>query len=991
MQRKSIRSAVVSAFLGALICAAAPMAQTGRPMELADILAWKSIALTVVSNDGRFFAYRQSPVQGDSDIVIRSLDSENEWRFAIGETPQPAGPGGPQAPADTPPAPTLAFSSDSKWAAFTVYPTRAEAARLRRQRRPLQNSVRIVNLASGTSIDVAKVKRFEFAGDRGGWIALHRYGPEPPQSGQNAATGGTANQNATTPRERDRTRPSGSDLLLRELVTGVELNLGNVSDFAFNKAGMHLAWTVDAQDRAGNSIVVRDMASGRITPLDSGNAWYERPAWSEDGDAVAVLKGVENRGFRDPNFSLLGFTGLGSASSARIDFDPSRDAAFPSGMTISPNRRPQWTDDKSAILFGIHKPRRRTETDRSDARNTDENPREGSTRADAAPGDTDDERPNLVIWHWLDRRLQSQQQVEEARDRSFSYLSEYRVADKKFVRLADEELRDVTSPVKGAWAVGFDRREYDLMGSLDGRRYEDVYAVDLTTGARKLAVKRVRYYSGQAPSAGRFLYYDDGHYFVHEMATGQTTNITRTVPTSFINTHDDRNVIKPPLPAVGWTSDSSAVLLADEWDLWRVPVSGNGATNLTVTGRKNEIHYRRPFTLDPDQKGFDLSAPLYVDAYGEWTKKGGIARIDAAKPGAQALVWDDAAFGRLIKAKHADVYLYTRESFTKAPEYYVANASLENGRKVTDVGKQQTAFLWSSGVILVDYMSAKGDKLQATLRLPANYEKGKTYPTIVQIYERLSQGHNQFTTPTANGFNASAYTSNGYAVLQPDIAYRVNDPGMSAVWCVLPALNAAIATGVVDKGRVALHGHSWGGYQTAFLITQTNAFKAAIAGAPLTDMISMYSLIYKNTGGTNQAIFESSQGRFFGGYWDNQDAYIRNSPVYFAKNVSTPLMILHNDADGAVDFTQGVEYFNTLRRLRKPVVMLEYPGENHNLRRPANQQDYTVRMREFFDHYLKGGPAPKWLKDGIPRLDMEEYLKEQTQPKKTTTDVQSRQ
>jgi dipeptidyl aminopeptidase/acylaminoacyl peptidase len=210
----------------------------------------------------------------------------------------------------------------------------------------------------------------------------------------------------------------------------------------------------------------------------------------------------------------------------------------------------------------------------------------------------------------------------------------------------------------------------------------------------------------------------------------------------------------------------------------------------------------------------------------------------------------------------------------------------------------------------------------------------------------------------------------------PDIKYKVNDPGMSAVWCVLPALEAAVKTGVVDRAHVGLQGHSWGGYQTAFLITQTDAFKAAVAGAPLTDLVSMYSSMYWNTGSANQPIFESSQGRFTSGYWDNLEAFIRNSPVFHAKNVKTPLMLLHNDKDGAVDFTQGIEYFNTLRRLDKPVVMLQYKGENHGLAKTANMRDYSVRMREFFDHHLMGKPAPVWLKDGVPHLKLDEHLTE---------------
>jgi dipeptidyl aminopeptidase/acylaminoacyl peptidase len=222
-------------------------------------------------------------------------------------------------------------------------------------------------------------------------------------------------------------------------------------------------------------------------------------------------------------------------------------------------------------------------------------------------------------------------------------------------------------------------------------------------------------------------------------------------------------------------------------------------------------------------------------------------------------------------------------------------------------------------------------------------------------------------------------------VLDPDIVYHVNDPGMSAVWAVVPAVRAAVATGIVDEANVGLWGHSWGGYQTAFLVTQTNIFKAAIAGAPLTDMVSMYSSVYWNTGGANQAIFESSQGRFKGNFIDNYDAYIRNSPAFHADKVTTPLMILHNDKDGAVDFNQGITYFNTLRQLGKDVIMLEYVGENHGLSRPVNQRDYAARMAEYFDHHLKGAPAADWIINGVPRLRMDEHLRARADSTRSTT------
>jgi dipeptidyl aminopeptidase/acylaminoacyl peptidase len=367
---------------------------------------------------------------------------------------------------------------------------------------------------------------------------------------------------------------------------------------------------------------------------------------------------------------------------------------------------------------------------------------------------------------------------------------------------------------------------------------------------------------------------------------------------------------------------------------------------------------------------------MYVSVYGEWTKKAGIGLIEPGRPGVKMLQWGDAAYNTLLKAKETATYIYTRETTQEYPDYYVAGATLENGQKITDADPQQKDFQWTSGVKLIDYTSTNGDKLQAALFLPAAYEPGKRYPMIVEIYEKRSQGANAYPQPSYNGVSTSFYTSNGYAVLEPDIVYKINDPGRSAVACVVPAVKAAIAAGIADEKAIGLHGHSWGGYQTAFLVTQTDIFRAAVAGAPLTNMVSMYSLLYRNSGGTNQAIFESSQGRFTGGYFENQEAYVRNSPVFFAKNVKTPLMILHNDKDGAVDQTQGIEYYNTLRRLGKPVIMLEYKGENHGLRKPENMKDYTVRMREFFDHYLIGRPAPKWMQEGIPLLKMKDHLDE---------------
>ena len=901
-----------------------------------------------------------APSRGDSEVVIRATTGDKEYRFPIGELPPP--PDQAAGPPVTPRSADIAVAENGKWAAFLVYPLRKDAEKLRQQKKPLQTSVKLVNLETGEATDYPKSRQFAFSGDSALAFAVHRYGPD----------------------DAGRDKPKGATLIVRDLDPGTELALGSVGEFAFDKAGRLLAWTIDADEQLGNGVHVRDLKTGGIRTLASARAVFERLAFTDEGDALAVLRGVTDKRYEDRLYSVVGVTGLEGTSGATTVFDPANDSTFPAGMSISANRTPQWTNDRAGLLFGIHTPK--AKSDKGDDKKEGDAPADGPPAgAGARPGAAAaaDDTPDLVLWHWKDARLQSQQQVQEQRDRRFSFLATYRVASKRFIRLADEEMRDVTLPDRGRYAIGIDRRTWEIVGSLEGRNFQDVYSVDLETGARTLARKQVRWSYAPSPDGTRWLFYDDGHYFVHDLAANTSKNITLGLPVSFVDVEDDHNVVKPPVNPVGWSSDGQHVLLSDAWDVWQVPAAGGQAANLTGNGRKDGIRYRRRFVLDPDEKGIDLARPQYFDAYGEHTKKGGIARVVADKPGAEVLGWGDVAYARLLKAERADRFAWTKESATVFPDFHVSDVTFASAGRLTDGQSQVAKTAWMSGARLVDYTSAKGQKLQAALYLPANYEPGKRYPTIVYIYEQLSDQLNRFASPTPNGFNRSFYTSNGYAVLMPDITYTLNDPGMSAVWCVLPALQAAVATGVVDAARVGLQGHSWGGYQTAFLVTQTNAFKAAVAGAPLTNMVSMYSLVYKNTGGGNMAIFESSQGRFRGGYWDNWEAYARNSPVMHATKVTTPLVLLHNDKDGAVDFTQGVEYYSTLRRLKKPVVLLEYVGENHGLRKPANQHDYTVRMKEFFDHYLTGAPAPGWWTEGVPRLEMEKHL-ETRQPKKST-------
>lgn len=903
-----------------------------RAVEIADMAAWKGISSAVISANGLWAAWRISEAEGDANVVVKSLSGKEEYSF-------PAGQG----------AGSLEFSDDGAWFAFTAHMSKKEQDAAKKAKKPVQTKVTLVDLKTGKATTVDKVRKFAFANQRGGWIAMHKVmadgaapaAPAPAAPGAPAAVA----------------KPKGSDLLLKNLKTGVSLNLGNVSEFEFDHQGRYLAYVVDATDKAGNAVVVQTLDSGASQVLDEGEVVYEKLLWNDKGTGFTVLKGIEDKAYLDKLWNALGFRLEANNQFVKTLVDPSKLKDFPADMTISGDAQPRWSKDFAWISFGIKDAKKKPKDEKKEPEV--------------------DEKVNLVLWHHQDKRLPTQQKVQQDMDKKRSAAALYRVADDKFVRIGDEKLTSVSLPLAGDWALAQDDSEYQRQASMDGRRFSDVYAVNLKNGERRLLTKQASWTFGLAYDGRHYLHYEDGHFFSVEMASGKRHNLTAGLNASFINLEDDHNLVKPPVQPFGWSSDSRFVLLSDGWDIWKMPADGGKAVQLTSDGQRDQVRYQRRMVLDQDEKGIDLSKPQYFSAYGEWTKKAGFLRLEPNGK-VKRLAFDDVSYRRLLKAEKADVYLLSKETAIALPDLYVSGEQLSDTRKLTDLVSQEKNYTMGSGAMLVNYVGTDGKKLQGALFLPTNYQAGKAYPTIVYIYEKLSQGLNGYTPPVVGGggFNRAYYTSHGYAVFNPDITYRLNDPGVSAKESVLPALQAAIATGVVDAKRVGLQGHSWGGYQTAFLVTQTDVFKAASAGAALTNMISMYSLVYKNSGSTNQAIFESSQGRFLGAYNDHWEAYVRNSPVFFAKNVKTPLLMLQNDVDGAVDYTQGVEYFNTLRRAGKDVIMLEYPGENHGLVKKPNQKDYMQRMKEFFDFHLKDKAAPEWLTKGVAWLKMEEHLKE---------------
>ncbi len=955
-----------------------PPASAGRQLTLNDLLTWNTIRGTQLSNDGKWIAYELAPNEGDNEVVIRPTAANGtEWKFATGSAPT-GGAGGGGGPGGLGGG-AVQISGNSKWAAFLVRPsanaarggTRGPGAGAGGGGAAQQPKLAIVRLGDGIKVEYENVRSFRFAGDTSSWLAIQH--------------GGTG---------------SGTMLELVNLAAPAGTPnqfIANVTEFAFDAAAQYLAYAIGATDEIGNSLQLRRLSNGETRTLDAYKAAYRRITWGDSSFALAALRvDSDTANTVDEIVAALVWPNVRVAAAPQVI--DATTSGMPEGRVVSSDYAIAFSRDAGALYVGIRAPRPpRTQVRAGGAGGGAPGgnlpaPGAGSGGRQAAAPQTDADVPSLVLWHYQDVRVQSQQQVQESQDRSFVHVAAYQIARKTIAPLTDDALRGLQRGPRDTWGVASDNREYEREAGIRGFQFRDLYAVNLVTGERKLIQARIPGGGGGgfgggaaaafSPDNSRYAYYDTGDWKVYDFATGQTRTLTAGINNNFYNDEDDHNQVKPQMGGalVGWTHDNASLIVRDNWDYWRLPVSGTGARNLTVNGRRDGIRYQGRLTWDNrDRRGIDPTAPFYVETFEEYTKKEGLAAIDVVRGGVR-VISSEAAKVDYRRARDANVWAYTRQTAVAFPDWYAAElgaGAFTGERRLTDANPQQTEVAWTAGTRLVEYQcEGQPGRRQATLYLPAGYVEGRTYPTLTYIYEKLTQGFNAYQQPNATRYaNAAVYTSRGYAYLMPDITYRINDPGRSAVDCVVPAVQAAIATGIVDSARVGLQGHSWGGYQTTFITTQTNIFKTAVAGAPLTDMVSMFGSIYWNSGSTDASIFIASQGRFTGGPNDVPEAYLRNSPQVHAQSLSIPFMILHNDRDGAVDFNQGITYYNHLRQLGKEVVLLEYVGENHGLARPANQKDYALRMTEWFDTFLRDQDAPQWMRDGVPRLEMEAHLK----------------
>ena len=680
--------------------------------------------------------------------------------------------------------------------------------------------------------------------------------------------------------------------------------------------------------------------------VKEGKGLFTQPAFDKTGDKLAFLY-TDDAEKKDCTMSLWISEGAGAACEVVTSFTD----GLPKGWIVSPNQSLLFSDDASRVFLGTA-------------------PLPLQKDSTILPAN----RPNVQVWNWDEPVQYTVQHHNMKRDLAKSYAAVYWLGNQKLVQLADTLLPNVELPVKGMgeWALISTSEPYSLSSMWEGRTRSDYYKVSLATGERTL-IAEADYASYRLSSTGKYVSaYNPTDSCWYTINLKESRKIQLTKPQNFVAWDEDNDT--PNYPSAygqaGWTKDDASLLIYDRYDIWSFDPEGKKApVKLTKNGRDMRVRYTR-INLDKEQAYIDLKQPMMIKGFNEVDKSTGLYRARLSAPSNPTLLAGGSYnYGNLIKAKKADKYIYTRENYEVYPDVWATDANFKKGVQLTQGIRQQEPFIWGNAE-LISWTSMDGIPLEGIIYKPANFDPNKKYPMIVNFYERNSETLNKYHMPEPHRstIDYSMYLSNGYIVFNPDVRYRDGYPGESCYSCVMSGVYEVMSRGYIDEKRIGAQGHSWGGYQVAYLATRTRLFAAIESGAPVVNMFSAYGGIRWGSGLARSFQYEHTQSRLGATPWSDPRRYFDNSPLFLMDKVETPILILHNDGDGHVPWYQGIEFFVALKRLGKPAWMLNYTGEPHWPMKTPNKLDFQIRMKQFFDHYLKGEPMPKWMEKGVPAV-----------------------
>ncbi len=885
-----------------------------KQLTFEDIMKWEDISDPVFSDNGEWLAYSVWPDRGDGEVRVRNVENGTTHTINLGDSPR--------------------ISKNGNWVGVYLKPKLAE--QIKAEEKSPKQGFALLNTETGKTVQKDSVQSFSFSND-GQWIAIRSHQSKEVSDSKNSYL--------------------GTELILRNLDTGEEQQIPFVKEAVFDSTSRHLAYSIVDTNSTNNGLYVHDLENEPFSGQEiatSEDGLFANISWDESNQRLAFTEAVLDTDFKSTDADLRLWDASDNQLQTLVESSEVGDR-----WALRTNNNLEWTDDGTRLFFGLM-PQEMVEVDR----NVKEKKSDSLDIYDIEQILNDKE---VDVWHYQDPRIKTHEKETWQQRKEQTYRSVYHMSDNRWVQLADRQMPEVETTQNPDYALGSSRVPYLQEMTWDGF-FSDFYLVDLETGERQKIADKLRSGAELSPDGNFVVFYEDKDWHLYDVQEELYRNLTENLEVPFYN--EDHDYPYPPqgYGIAGWTKDEESLLIYDKYDIWKFSTGEKQAVNLTQDGRNRSIQYRiQP--LDEEQRAFQSDEDVLLKGYYDHQKTYGFYTLNLDEPGTEQQLETNHKYDFITKAKNADHIIYSREKYDEYPNLWLSSdIQFNNTQRLTDLHLDlHEKYNWGTAELIEWQSMDDGQTIRGAVIKPDNYDPKKKYPVLIYYYRFFSQRAYEFNNITNDDRpTLPQWVSDDYVVFLPDIRFEVGTPGFASTKSLVPGVQKLIEMGIADPDKLGLHGHSWSGYQTAFMVTQTDIFDAAIAGAPVSNMTSAYSGIRWGSGLARQFQYEQSQSRIGGSLWEYPERYIENSPVFYADRINTPLLMMFGDADTAVPWYQGIEMYLAMRRLDKDAVFLQYRDEPHHLQEYANRLDYAIKMKEYFDHYLRGEEAPKWITDGVP-------------------------
>lgn len=900
-----------------------PLFATGQKpaLDMEAIDDWKHIRNPQISADGQWAGYELEPNTGDKTMLLYHTPSKITRSFSRSSG--------------------LAFSADSKYALFMTHPAEDSLKALRRQKVEKEelpeDTLVIFDLEERQQFKIPRVKNFFLPEKWSGWVA-YQLDPMPRDTSLPDSV-----------KVKMENEDNGSLLVFRNLQSGQEDSVRFAKTVKMaEEEPIFLVHTTGDKEGLEAGVYRYNAKQQQLQPLLTGKGQYGTMSLSRTGSRVAFLALRDTTEQRVTAYQLWQSMN-GKAAQLLAD---SSASFLPEGYLISEHFELEYSEDESKLFFGISPPPVLQDTSL-----------------------LEEEIVNVEVWTSQDPRLYPHEEARLEEEREKAYTCVYHLGDGTVVQLGDEALPEIRMGDEGnaSVALGLDETPYLQQISWEGFPVrKDVYLVNVSTGQRERIAENVAGNPRLSPMAEYVYWYShpDSSWFAYSVREQKLRQLAQSVKTPFYDELNDRPMHPYPYGIAGWTTEDDFIMVYDRYDVWLIDPRNNIAPNNLTKGRANRRRYRY-IKLDEEQRSIEEVKPMLFHRFDEGDKSSGYVWFNI-HTGIKEVVQEGPYYYSMDvqKAEDEDHFLFTRESFTEFPDLRLSTDGLSTAAKISDANPQQSKYRWGRAEPY-RWTNANGEEMDGILIKPEDFNPERQYPMMTYFYERYADRLHRHWTPRypRSYINFPYYASRGYVIFIPDIHYQIGYPGKSALDAVTTGVTSLLERGFIDRERIGIQGHSWGGYQSAYIITQTDLFACAESGAPVVNMTSAYGGIRWRSGLSRMFQYEHTQSRIGGTLWEKPLRYIENSPLFYADKINTPVLILHNDEDGAVPWYQGIEFFVALRRLGKPAWLLNYNGDPHGVKGPTNRRDFMQRMQQFFDYYLLDAPMPEWMERGVPPVE----------------------